>query len=45
MCNIYMWNLKYSKLQNVNDPDLPMSLQEFSAEAWVSGGLLQCWGH
>ena len=23
------------------DPDLPMSVQQSSAEAWVSGGLLQ----
>ena len=27
------------------DPDLPMSVQESLAEAWVDGGLLQCWGH
>ena len=27
------------------DPDLPMSVQESPAEAWVSGGLLQGWGH
>ena len=28
-----------------NDPDLPVSVQESPAEAWVSGGLLQGWGH
>ena len=28
-----------------NDPDLPMSVQESAAEAWVGGGLLQGWGH
>ena len=27
-----------------NDPDLPMNVQKSSAEAWVSGGLLQSWG-
>ena len=27
------------------DPDLPMSVQESPVEAWVSGGLLQGWGH
>ena len=27
------------------DPDLPVSVQESPAEAWVSGGLLQGWGH
>ena len=27
------------------DPDLPMSVQESLAEVWVSGGLLQGWGH
>ena len=27
------------------DPDLPVSVQESLAEAWVSGGLLQGWGH
>ena len=27
------------------DPDLPVSVQEYPAEAWVSGGLLQFWGH
>ena len=27
------------------DPDLPMSVQESPAEAWVGGGLLQGWGH
>ena len=27
------------------DPDLPMSVQESLAEAWVSGALLQDWGH
>ena len=26
------------------DPDLPMSVQESQAEAWVSGGLVQGWG-
>ena len=26
------------------DPDFPMSVQEFPAEAWVSSGLLQGWG-
>ena len=26
------------------DPDLPMSVQESPAEAWVGGGLLQGWG-
>ena len=27
------------------DPDMPMSVQEFPAEAWVSSGLLQCQRH
>ena len=27
------------------DPDLPMSVQESLAEAWVGTGLLQGWGH
>ena len=27
------------------DPDLPVSVQEFLVEAWVSGVLLQGWGH
>ena len=27
------------------DPDLPMSVQASLEEAWVSGGLLQGWGH
>ena len=27
------------------DPDLPVSVQESLVEAWVSGGLLQGWGH
>ena len=27
------------------DPDLPVSVQEFLVEAWVSGGLLQGGGH
>ena len=27
------------------DPDLPRSVQESLAEAWVSGGQLQGWGH
>ena len=27
------------------DPDLPVSVQESPAEAWVGGGLLQGWGH
>ena len=27
------------------DPDLPLSVGEAPAEAWVSGGLLQGWGH
>ena len=26
------------------DPDLPVSVQESRAEAWVGGGLLQGWG-
>ena len=26
------------------DPDLPVSVQESLAEAWVGGGLLQGWG-
>ena len=26
------------------DPDLPVSVQESPGEAWVGGGLLQCWG-
>ena len=26
------------------DPDLPVSVQESPAEAWVGGGLRQCWG-
>ena len=31
--------------QQETDPDLPMSVQESSEEAWVSGGLVQGWGH
>ena len=31
-------------LQDI-DPDLPVSVQEYPAEAWVSGGLLQGQGH
>ena len=27
------------------DPDLPVSVQESPAEAWVGVGLLQGWGH
>ena len=27
------------------DPDLPVSVQESLAEAWVGSGLLQGWGH
>ena len=27
-----------------NDPDLPVSVQESPAEAWVVGGLLWGWG-
>ena len=27
------------------DPDLSVSVQESLAEAWVSSGLLQGWGH
>ena len=27
------------------EPDLPVSVQEALAEAWVDGGLLQGWGH
>ena len=27
------------------DPDLPVTVQESRVEAWVSGGLLQGWGH
>ena len=27
------------------DSDLPVSVQESLAEAWVGGGLLQGWGH
>ena len=27
------------------EPDLPMSVQESLAEAWVGGGLLLGWGH
>ena len=27
------------------DPDLPMNVQGSPEEAWVSGGLLQGWGH
>ena len=27
------------------DPDLPVGVQESLVEAWVGGGLLQCWGH
>ena len=27
------------------DPDLPVSVQESLAEAWVGGGLWQVWGH
>ena len=27
------------------DPDFPRSVQEFSAEAWVGGGLPQAWRH
>ena len=28
-----------------SDPDLPVSVQESLAEAWVGSGLLQSWGH
>ena len=28
-----------------SEPDLPVSVQESPVEAWVSGGLLQGWGH
>ena len=31
--------------QQETDPDLPVSVQESLAEMWVSGGLLQGWGH
>ena len=27
------------------DPDLPVSVHESLGQAWVSGGLLQGWGH
>ena len=27
------------------DSDLPVSVQESLAEAWVGGGLMQGWGH
>ena len=27
------------------DPDLPVSVQESPVETWLSGGLLQGWGH
>ena len=27
------------------DPDMPVRVQESLAEIWVSGGLLQGWGH
>ena len=27
------------------DPDLPVSVRDSPAEAWVGGGLLQAWGH
>ena len=27
------------------DPDMPVSVQESPAKAWVGGGLLQGWGH
>ena len=27
------------------DSGLPVSFQEFPVEAWVSGGLMQSWGH
>ena len=27
------------------DPDFPVSVEESLVEAWVSGGLLQGWGH
>ena len=27
------------------DPDLPVSVQESLAEAWIGNGLLQAWGH
>ena len=30
--------------QQETDPDLPRSVQESPAEAWVGGGLLQGWG-
>ena len=29
----------------VTDLDLSVTVQEFPAEAWVDGGLLQDWGH
>ena len=27
------------------DPSFPMRVHESPAKAWVSSGLLQCWGH
>ena len=31
--------------QQETDPDLPGCVQESPVEAWVTGGLLQGWGH
>ena len=34
-----------SDLQGLKESDLPVSVQGPLAEAWVSSGLLQGWGH
>ena len=36
---------KGAVISQETDPDLPMSVQESLAEAWVGGGLLQGQGH
>ena len=36
---------KAAVIPQETDPDLAGNVQESSAEAWVSGGLLQGWGH
>ena len=36
---------KVAGIPQETDPDLPVSVQESPAEAWVGGSLLQVWGH
>ena len=48
----YKQNLVHTRTQEKGavtpqetEPDLPVSVQESLAEAWVGGSLLQVWGH